>query len=130
MGSIFSLVSSYVIWHYTIGLRDIIQVWKDLFYFFGRFFSIKLLIKTLFSPFERLHEGYKRDLNVGSIVDTFIFNLLMRVIGFVVRISTIFLGLCVQVVWVILGFVALIVWITLPVDLCIIGWFAWIVIKA
>ena len=130
MGSIFSLVYSYFIWHYTIGLRDVIRVWKDLFYFFGRFFSIRLLTQTLFSPFQRLHEGYKRDLDAGLILNTFIFNSLMRVVGFVVRASTIFLGLCVQLVWIALGVASLVVWITLPVDMFFVMWLILIVIRS
>lgn len=94
---------------YAISIKKVSQiVWllvlKNLDYF-----SVPNLLKTLFSP-------WKRDIISGqglSLNDRFrvwIFNLLSRLIGAVIRIFTIIFGLFLTLFLLIFGFLVIIMW--------------------
>lgn len=107
--------SSYLIWHYSIGLADFFRVWGNFLWFDWHFFSIPLLTKTLVSPWRRLGETKKQPgLHPEEFFGNLIVNTLMRIVGIFVRLATIIIGLFFLVVIAIIGFLALIVWLTAP----------------
>ena len=78
------------------------------------FFSIPVLIKTLFAPWKRdVHSAVNSSLDV--IVKVLIDNLISRLIGFVVRIITIIVGLLVTIITFVAGMAFLLFWFFLPV---------------
>lgn len=83
---LFMVVPYYLYWHYSRGLKE----WAhNLFAFLSfefEFFSVKDLLRTLFAPFQRLHEGYGNNpTDMETIFSALIVNTLMRAVGFVVR---------------------------------------------
>ncbi len=77
------------------------------------YFSIPLLFKTLFSPWKRDVISTK-GLSLNEKFRIWIFNLLSRLIGAVVRLVTIFFGLFLTVFLLVFGLVAIIFWSILP----------------
>lgn len=78
------------------------------------FFSIPVLIKTLFSPWKRdVHSAVNSSLDV--IVKVLVDNLISRLIGFVVRLITIAVGLLVTTITFVAGIAFLLFWFFLPV---------------
>ena len=129
MSSIVSLLPTYLIWHYSLGLHDVVRTWRELFYFIGRFFSFKLLLKTLFDPFERLNGSYKKGFNLENVASTFVSNTIVRLVGFLVRFITIVIGSLVEVAWCVFGLLFVVFWVTLPFSICLLVWFMWTLIK-
>lgn len=101
----------YLVWHYGRAYFDIKSLWKNFLIFVFHFFSIPVLLRTLFSPWQRMHDGYGPQ---NPIFETLIFNTIMRVVGAVIRLVFILIGsLCLLACFVI-GFVFLILWFLFP----------------
>jgi len=111
---LFGLVPSYLSWHYGTGILDLLNVWRNFLWFFYHFFSIPLLLRTLFSPLMRLREGYPRGFDPQAFASTVLVNLVMRIVGAFLRIFLIALGIVVLALVTLLGPALLLVWLTLP----------------
>lgn len=111
----FVIFPYYLAWHYTRALRDFFTIWGNLLWFVYQFFSIKLLLKTLFSPFKRLKEQ-----NTGGILDfeglfeSLVINTIMRVVGFLFRSIVIVMGIISYFLAIMAGIIVFILWIALP----------------
>jgi len=114
-------------WWYGDGLLNRLKVIRNRFVFSADFFSIKLLLTTLFSPYRQISAGAI----VGSLnvqVRAFFDRLLSRLIGALVRFFMIIFGLIVMVFQVLFGMVALAFWLVIPLFpfagfiMMIIGW--------
>lgn len=104
----------YMSWHYTAAFLGIIRIYGNALWFFFSFFSISLLLKTLLSPLERLQEKYKRDPDIKEWISTFAVNILMRLIGAMLRLFVIVVGLLTLLLTTFLGVAFFIIWIVLP----------------
>jgi len=111
---LFLLIPYYIAWHYTSAIKGIFHVWNNLMWFIRDFFSIEILFKTLFSPFQRISSGYKGGVAIEDFFSSLFANTLMRIIGFILRTVTILIGLIVLIIVFILGFVFFILWLILP----------------
>lgn len=108
------LVPFYVKWHYTEGFRDLSRNWKSFLSFTLHFFSIGLLFRTWFAPFERLDEDYKKEFNTEVFLETLVVNTLMRVVGFVLRTFVIIMGLVALFIVAMLGPAIFVLWALVP----------------
>ncbi len=104
----------YLWWHYTLALRDLTVVSGNLLWFIYRFFSLPSLVKTLFSPWRRLGEGYRRGFNPQAFLETLVVNTLMRIVGVIFRLVMIAVGLMALVVAILVGILFFIFWFLLP----------------
>lgn len=105
----------YLLWHYTLGLHAAAAFGGNLVRFLFNFFSIALLIRTLFAPWRRLGEGYAKGLQPGAWFETLIVNTLMRLVGAIVRLALIAAGVIALLVGLGLWVVIIIAWLLLPV---------------
>ncbi len=111
------LLPNYLIWHYSKGLKELLINWGHILYFTIHYFSIPNLLLTLLSPWKRMDEGAQHTINPAAIMEHVIFNSLMRIVGFLVRLVTIFFGL-VATFFVIAGGVGMfLLWLIMPVAL-------------
>lgn len=111
---ILSILPYYISWHYTHGISGFLQLWKNFLWFNYNFFSIPLLLRTLFAPFQRLKEQYQGGLHVEDFMSVVITNILMRCIGFIIRFSMILMGGVSYLVLLIGGVLCFLLWIILP----------------
>ncbi len=107
-------VKDYFFWHYSTAFREGFIVWKNFLWFLSQFFSLGLLLRTLFSPWRRIREYYSRGFDPKQYFEVLVINLMMRFIGFIIRIVTIFIGLLVELMAIIAGAFAFIVWLLFP----------------
>lgn len=94
------------------------------------YFSIDLLLRTLFSPFRQISAG-RVDGPIGVKWHAFVDRLVSRCIGGIVRSGTILLGIIAIVLSIIIGLIMMLLWLIVPilpfvgVILTIIGWTPW-----
>lgn len=109
------LFNEYLRWHYEESLRQFWEIWKDFLWFGYHFFSIPLLVRTLFSPIYRIKETYDwRHLRLELIFQSMAVNVVARVIGFLLRIIVIALGIIFELVVLFMGPALFLIWATLP----------------
>ena len=104
-------------WHYGAAWIDILRVYTNCTWFVWHFFSISLLLKTLFQPFQRIHDTYTTDSDhvVEDFFGTLVVNGAMRVVGACMRLFLIALGAVVLAVELLLGLAVCALWPVLPV---------------
>lgn len=112
--NIIFLTAHYTIWHYTKGIYEVFIVWKNIIWFTNQFFSIKLLLKTFFKPWKRLHEKHYRSEGVGEFFTNIMINTLMRIVGMVMRSIVIVLGLACMLLAIFSGLFLFGIWFLLP----------------
>ncbi len=106
---------TYLIWHYTSGFRSALIVARNLNRFVLNFFSLPVLVQTLFSPWRRLSESYAKGLSPNLWLQSLTVNLLMRLVGAVIRLVMIVIGAGVLIIMASLSLVMLLAWLLLPV---------------
>lgn len=104
-------------WYYTSAVKGLIKAWKNFIIFVREYYSIPLLLRTLFHPWRRDITKYGRGFSIKNFLETLSFNLISRSIGFMVRSVIIVIGLFCSLGVIVLGFIALIIWLALPVIL-------------
>lgn len=101
-------------WYYGEAVRDVLTGWKNFIIFSLEYFSIPLLLRTLFAPWKRDITKRPRGLDLQKLFEYISFNLVSRSIGFSVRFLTILVGILFFFVVVILGGLFFIFWLFLP----------------
>ena len=119
-------------WWYGAGWKQrIIDVRERLLIIFD-YFSIDLLVRTLFSPFRQISAGQVRG-PLGVQVRAFFDQLISRSIGAVVRSMMVTVGVVCILVTAIVGAVLVVTWAIVPllpvvgVVLAMMGWIPWTV---
>lgn len=87
------IVWYYFRWHYSKGLKEALNIVGNFLWFVTNFFSIKLLVTTLFSPWKKMSENYGDGFDLGKYASAFIINSIMRTVGFITRIFIIAFGI-------------------------------------
>jgi hypothetical protein len=108
------VIPYYISWHYSRALAGIVRLTNNLVWFLWHFFSIGLLAKTLFSPWQRLQEIRPKGLDIEAYLSTALVNMVMRGVGFIIRLLFICLGLIAIVGTILIGCGVFIVWLALP----------------
>ncbi len=117
-------------WWYTGGLSSTIQtVWRRLVSTFD-YFSIDLLIKTLFAPYRQISAG-SVDGPIGLQLRALVDQLLSRLIGATMRTIVMFIGTIALLIVVLISLVQVVLWLIVPLlpivglVLMLTGWVPW-----
>lgn len=86
----FSLLVEYGRWHYSDALVAYIRILKNFWWFVVAYFSMPLLLKTLFVPYKRMTEHTVG--TVSSWLEASVMNTLSRLVGFLVRLCLLITG--------------------------------------
>jgi len=118
-------------WWYGAGWRQRLVIVRERIASTVDYFSIDLLLGTLFAPFRQISAGDVRGpltVQMRALFD----NLLSRVIGSTVRLMMVFVGSVAIVVTLIVGLLSVIGWALVPAIpligllLASVGWLPWI----
>lgn len=90
------VLGEYLWWHYTSGAREMLRAWMNVHRFLFHFFSIPILFRTFFAPFHRIQERRRAGFNPEDFFETLVVNVLMRVVGAIVRTAFIIVGVLAQ----------------------------------
>jgi hypothetical protein len=116
----------YIQWHYGKALTGIIEITSNLAWFMWHFFSVGLLFQTLFSPWQRLQEKRKRGLDIEGFLSTILINIVMRLVGALIRLIFIIMGVVGSMLVLLGGTVVLAVWFILPLAVVVCAGFGFI----
>lgn len=101
-------------WYYGEAIKDVLIAWRNYIIFSLNYFSIPLLLRTLFSPWRRDITRKPRGLDFQKLFEYIAFNSISRGIGFLVRFLTIIIGVVFFFLVLILGLLFFIIWLCLP----------------
>jgi len=111
---------SYPTWHFYEALKGILEVFRNFRIFLWHYFSVGLLLRTLFKPWHRnVSVKTSAGFDFKEALARFVFDFFSRIIGFFVRIFTILLALILEFLLILSGILVFIFWITLPILLLI-----------
>jgi ATP-dependent Clp protease ATP-binding subunit ClpA len=102
-------------WHYGKGIDFYIKRWAFTLKYITHYFSLPLLLATLFSPWKRLvSEDTSPGFNFSKYFENLTFDLISRGIGAVVRITLFLAGLILLVIVLFGGAFGIVAWMVLP----------------
>jgi hypothetical protein len=104
----------YFSWHFWGMPVNILKAWKNFLRFNLNYFSVPLLLKTLFSPWRRYKVSYGRGFDVGRCLEAAFSNLIFRIIGAILRSFLIIVGILAEILILFAGVVVFISWLILP----------------
>jgi membrane-bound ClpP family serine protease len=92
---------------------------RNFIWFFFEFFSITLLIKTFFVPFNRLEDNRKKKnaIDLEAMAERLVVNVLMRIVGALLRLVLITLGIIFILTTIMTGVCFTILWLLAPLML-------------
>ncbi|MFA6416256.1 MAG: hypothetical protein WCW56_02080 [Candidatus Paceibacterota bacterium] len=112
---VITILIDYLLWHYSKAVVSLLLVFRNLFLFITNLFSLPLLFRTWLSPWRRLDEGYTKNItDIGAIASTLVLNILMRLVGFIMRTGVIAIGLLTILFLTLLLPLVLAIWLLLP----------------
>ena len=106
----------YATWHYTTALAEFWGFWRTFLWFLFNFFSIPLMVRTLFAPFRRL-EIHQRRVSIEEHLSNFVANTLMRILGFILRVFMIAIGLAALLITLCISVISFVLWVLVPATL-------------
>lgn len=104
----------FFLWYFFEVPKKIFQGWTNILRFNIEFFSISLLLKSLFAPWHQYAWVYPRGFDIAKYLETVLSNLIFRILGMIMRIILISFGLLVEVFIFLIGAIVLLTWLLLP----------------
>lgn len=121
-----NIIISWVVWHFYEMSRFLFSVWENFIWFSAGFFSVPLLIRTLFSPWRRYKWRYPKGFDIGEFFSTLISNIFSRIVGAFARTVLILLGIASQLFILLFGGIVFLLWIFLPLIFLLLMYFVFI----
>lgn len=102
-------------WLYGEGTQEFLKAWRNLHWFFYHFFSVPLMLRSLFQPLKRLKEKYGRGFDPEKFFENLVINTIMRIAGFFIRITFLVFAGIAQIFVFVLGAVFFALFLTAPI---------------
>lgn len=113
--SLLSIIVPYVRWHYYDQPSAFLKAWRNFVLFGIEFFSVRTLLRTFFSPWKQMYSVRKTlGFDIGDILKTGIENILVSMIGAVLRSWVLLLAICYEILIIIIGLILILFWFLLP----------------
>lgn len=108
------LIPEYFFWHYTTALRLHLNIVSNFLWFTYHYFSVPVLVKTLFLPWRKSFVGYRVGFRPKIIAETLVVNSIMRIVGFFIRFIILTFATAILCVVALVGLATFLVWLALP----------------
>ena len=109
---------AYTRWHYGRSVQEYLTVWSNFIWFLYHFFSISLLSRTLIAPWRRLDDTTRTGFHPEAFFEKFVSNIVVRCIGFFLRVFVILSGIGSILISLVFGFIFFVAWVFLPLVIC------------
>jgi hypothetical protein len=113
------IILGYLKWHYGKAIYSISRIWKNFLFFVFEFFSIKLLFRNFSDPWKKMSDSYPKNFNLKEYFYAFITNIIVRIVGMIMRTGLIITGLASYLIMVLLYPIIIIGWLFLPLIIII-----------
>ncbi len=109
-----NIFSLWFFWHFYEMPKFLLSVWKNHILFALNYFSLPILLKSLFAPWRKYRWNYPKMLDVGEFFSTLVSNAFSRIIGAVMRIVLIIAGILFQIFVIFAGLIIFLLWMLIP----------------
>ncbi|OGZ71341.1 MAG: hypothetical protein A2904_02240 [Candidatus Staskawiczbacteria bacterium RIFCSPLOWO2_01_FULL_33_9] len=109
-----NIIIMWFLWQFYEMPKFLFSCWKGYLLFGLDYFSIHLLLKTLFSPWRRYNWLYPKGFDIKEFFNTLISNTFSRILGAMCRVVLIIIGITAQIFIFIAGIVIILLWFLLP----------------
>jgi len=106
-----------LVWQFFDVPKLILIAWKNFLLFNLNYFSVPLLLRTYFSHWRRYSYSYEKVFEFWKNIEVFIFNMMSRIIGVILRTFLIIGGLTFELLIFLFGIIILIIWLIAPLAL-------------
>ncbi len=104
----------YLSWQFFDMPKNLLVAWGNFLKFNLNYFSIPLLLKTLFSPWRKYKWSYGKGFDIGRFLEVLFSNLISRILGAIMRIFLIVFGIIAEVFIIFIGLFLFLAWLALP----------------
>lgn len=109
-----NILSNWLFWHFYEVPKSLFFSWKNFLSFGLDFFSVHILILTLFSHWRRYKWTYPKGFSPRGYFEAFISNIFSRIIGAIVRFFLIIAGIAAEILILLVGAIVVLFWIVMP----------------
>ena len=109
-----NILTMWISWHFVEVPKFLLVVWNNYILFALNYFSLPILLKSLFAPWRKYRWNYPKGFNIGEVLSTFASNVFSRFMGALVRIVLIIIGIIFQILVVLAGLLIFLLWIFIP----------------
>jgi len=109
-----NLLLDFFIWFAKEVPLALLKAWRNTLWFVFHYFSLPVLVLTLFAPWRRYSWSYKGGFNIGGYLEALASNLFSRVIGAAMRLPIIATGLIAVFLVFCAGAAVFVSWFLLP----------------
>jgi hypothetical protein len=101
-------------WHFYEMSKFLLGVWKNYILFALNYFSLSLLLKSLFAPWRKYRWNYPKGFDIGEFFTTLVSNIFSRLMGAIMRIILIIIGIPFQIFVIVAGLIIILLWMLIP----------------
>ena len=101
-------------WHFYEMPKFLLGVWKNYILFALNYFSLPILLKSLFAPWRKYRWNYPKIFDIGEFFSTLISNAFSRILGALMRIVLIIVGILFQIFVIFAGLIIFLIWLLIP----------------
>ena len=104
----------YFQWQFADVPKNVLKAWKNCLKFNLNYWSVPLLLRTLFSHWRRYKYSYGKGFDFKRYFEVFTFNMISRVLGAILRSVLITIGLATEIFVFLTGLIVILGWLILP----------------
>ena len=112
-----TILPKFFTWYFIDMNLALLKIWKAFLLFNLNYFSVPTLITSLFSHWHKYYSPYSNVFDFWKNLESFVFNMMSRIIGAMLRIILIIIGLALEALIIIAGIIMMVFWLALPVFL-------------
>jgi len=109
-----NIITLWLFWHFYEMPKFLLEVWKNYILFALNYFSLPLLLKSLFAPWRKYRWNYPQGFNIAEFFNTLISNSFSRLLGALMRIVLIVIGILFQIFVIFAGLILFLLWLLIP----------------
>ena len=95
--------------------KEILKAWRNFLIFNLNYFSIPVLLRTLFAYWRKYSWEYPKGFDLAKYLEVAVSNFISRILGAIMRIFLILIGSSVEIFILFLGGAVFLAWFILPV---------------